>query len=492
MTTAPLRQELTGSQPALAASARSSSASMVWSSAVSRCSVRDNQPGERVSVTGQAYGAPGGRAPARRGPSPRRARPGRSAPCGRRGRRGSSTSVPRGGGRGRVALALLHGDDVVAGAVHAEDRRARRQQAHRVGDGVALRHLRRARRRGSRGRRRCRAAGRAAAARSRTPAWSTAAVTRTRGAAPGAPAGSRCRPASQAARCPPAEWPMAVTSVRSRRAASGRPGRQSSAAATSSAVAGPAAAGAHAAVLHGDRGEAGRGEVGRERPGELDAVGRPPEARRAGRRRPAPGRGPSGRVSSRKRCGPRPVPVDPGHAGHSASGRDRPAAARSRLPGPARTGCAGRLLAGELRGGLRRQGQRQLLADRHRLGAADDDDARGSLPPAAAAASGRPRRAGPLIRPRRNQRGPSTPRKRAGRRTGCGGVVCAGLRRRGGEDRAGQLGAERALDLAQRPALAGGARREVRADVVPDAGGARRGERRRPAGASPPRAASRR
>src|SRR5689334_18816886 len=53
VTSAPLRQEITGSQPALAASARSSSASIVWSSAVRRCSVRDNQPVGRVSVTAQ-------------------------------------------------------------------------------------------------------------------------------------------------------------------------------------------------------------------------------------------------------------------------------------------------------------------------------------------------------------------------------------------------------------------------------------------------------
>ena len=53
-------------------------------------------------------------------------------------------------------------------------------------------------------------------------------------------------------------------------------------------------------------------------------------------------------------------------------------------------GCARRLLLpGELRGRLRRQGQGQLLAHRHRLGAADDDDRRGTPPRARRPASGR-------------------------------------------------------------------------------------------------------
>ena len=51
VTTSPLRQAATGSHPALTAWSRSSSASIVWSSAVSRSSLRANQPRGRVSVT---------------------------------------------------------------------------------------------------------------------------------------------------------------------------------------------------------------------------------------------------------------------------------------------------------------------------------------------------------------------------------------------------------------------------------------------------------
>ncbi len=51
-------------------------------------------------------------------------------------------------------------------------------------------------------------------------------------------------------------------------------------------------------------------------------------------------------------------------------------------------------------------------------------------------------------------------------------------RRRRGHHRAGELGAERALDLLQRGTLSRGVAGEVGADLVPDASGARRGEGR--------------
>ena len=149
-----------------------------------------------------------------------------------------------------------------------------------------------------------------------------------------------------------------------------------------------------------------------------------------------------------------------------ARGRPPPAGAPAAPPAPP----AGSAAAARAPASARRRGRRRCRG--RRISRASPPS-----PPSAA---------GPVIMPRRNQRGPSTPRNRAARRTGCGAVGLPGLRGRGGQDRAGELGAERALHLAERPALAGGARPRARRGRRPRC--RRRAARRtpRPAGASSP------
>ena len=119
------------------------------------------------------------------------------------------------------------------------------------------------------------------------------------------------------------------------------------------------------------------------------------------------------------------------------------------------------------RGG--RQVQRDRVAGRHRLVAPDHDDARGTAPPGRRRVSGSTR-GRPVITPRRNQRGPSTPTNRAGCTAWLPSAARTGTR-------VAQLGAERALDLVGGAALLGDAGGDLGAHLVPDALAARGGER---------------
>ena len=112
--------------------------------------------------------------------------------------------------RGDVRAALRERDAVVGARVNAQHLCRQRDAPDRVGNRIPIRQVR-----GDPPTRSVTAVPPtpffAAVPRSSTPACETAAVTATTGSAPGAPAGSRARPAAHTARCPPAECPTVTT-----------------------------------------------------------------------------------------------------------------------------------------------------------------------------------------------------------------------------------------------------------------------------------------